>query len=398
MKVVILDPYFETLGGGEKVVSVMAEHLSQKHEVVILVDNEISKEKVNKYFDVDLTNVDFELIPDHNLFVKFITYHRFRVFGRWKSLVYDYSSLKMLKRIKADLFINNLYQSNLSSPAKKSIYMCMFPQKIKLEDSKASVARKIYNFITKIIETILLGSREKALKSYSVVTANSKYTSSWIKNYWDIKSSILYPVCDYMGPPLKKEKIIMGVGRFFADNGSSHHKRHDLLIKSFIELGHDDWELHLCGSLGEDKDSKNYFKKLQKLSIGKSNIHLHPNKPFDDIKELYKKASIFWHATGFGYDSEEFPENQEHFGITTVEAMSAGVVPVVYGSAGQKEIVTNEIDGLLWLDIDELKKQTLKLINSPSLTSRLQKKSILRAVDFSRENFVLNLNKIIDRL
>ena len=43
---------------------------------------------------------------------------------------------------------------------------------------------------------------------------------------------------------------------------------------------------------------------------------------------LYRDAKIFWHAAGMKSDETIYPELAEHFGISTVEAMSAGCVPV----------------------------------------------------------------------
>ena len=123
MKVVILDPYFETLGGGEKVVAVMAEHLAKKNEVIILVKKPVEKNKVGNYFEVDLSQVTFKQLDKEPFFVRLMTSRYVKLPGRWKSLIYDHDSLKSLKKQAADLFINSLYQSNLPSPTDKSIYM-----------------------------------------------------------------------------------------------------------------------------------------------------------------------------------------------------------------------------------------------------------------------------------
>ena len=66
---------------------------------------------------------------------------------------------------------------------------------------------------------------------------------------------------------------------------------------------------------------------------------LHADASGAELRDLYGRASIFWHAAGLGEDPERHPDRYEHFGITTVEAMSAGAVPVVIDAAGQAEIV-----------------------------------------------------------
>ena len=58
----------------------------------------------------------------------------------------------------------------------------------------------------------------------------------------------------------------------------------------------------------------------------------------------------------------------EHFGITTVEAMAGGAVPLVFAAGGYKEIVEDGVNGWLWDSKGDLKFKTKKLIeNSKSL-------------------------------
>ncbi len=395
MKIAILNPYFQSLGGGEKVTTVMAEHLSKEHDVVILVQAPVDTAKVEKYFDVDLSRVRFELIPPAPLFVRLITRRPMRLPGRWNSLLYDRASLVALRKVKADLFINNLYQSSMASPAPKSIYMCMFPQKLVPAEDYSTPIRSVYNSITTVLENHFLGSRQQAVDSYSVITANSKYTAGWIKRYWGHEADVVYPVCDSMGPALPKKNIILHVGRFFGDNGSSHHKKQHELVKAFKQLGNKDWELHLAGSAGSDPETQKFMRKLKGLAADQPNVHLHPNISLDGLQQLYRQASIYWHATGLGYDPEKHPENQEHFGITTVEAMSAGAVPIVINSAGQREVVQDGQNGRLWNTVDELVSITAQTINDSATRRKLSEAATKSSLRYSRQNFVKALDKII---
>lgn len=394
MKIAIFNPYFESLGGGEKVTAVMAARLSEKHQVSVLVKQPVDKVMVGKYFAVDLSKVEFTVMPKENLVVRLLAHRYSKLPGRWKSMLYDYSGLVTLRRQNNDLFINNLYQSNLPSPAPKSIYMCMFPQKLVIKLDHPNAIRATYARLTDIMENHFLGSREKAINSYTTITANSKYTAGWIKKYWDREATVVYPVCDDMGPPVPKKNIILSVGRFFADNGSSHHKKHHELVKAFVKLDRPDWELHLAGSAGPDHDTAKYLDMLTALAKGHDNIHVHANAPFKDLQRLYKEASIYWHATGLGYDALEFPENQEHFGITTVEAMTAGVVPVVINTAGQLEAVSDGVNGLLWSDIDQLITMTNRLIDNPEMMKKMSREAVKSSTLYNRESFL----KVFDRL
>jgi glycosyltransferase involved in cell wall biosynthesis len=399
MKILILDPYFESLGGGEKVIAVMAEHLSTNNEVSVLIKNPLEKSRVEKYFNVNLSSVKFEFLPKEKLITKLLTSQYSKLPGRWKSILYDLDSVSALKKLKPDLFINGLYQSNLPSPVKNSIYLCMFPQRLGSEINRGGIVRKSYNKLTNGIENITIGNRQRAINSYSVVAANSKYTAGWISKYWKRDAEVLYPVCDDMGPPANKKNMILTVGRFFPDNGSSHHKRHDMLIDAFLELNEKDWELHIAGSLVEnDKHDVSYFNYLKKKASKASNIYIHPNMPFEELKKLRQETSIYWHATGYGYDTEKFPENQEHFGMSTVEAMSAGAIPIVYDSAGQREIVDNRENGFLWRTNKELLEKTQEVIGNVHLRVELSKNSVSRSKDFNRQHFFKNVDKLINKL
>ena len=52
------------------------------------------------------------------------------------------------------------------------------------------------------------------------------------------------------------------------------------------------------------------------------------------LKSLYQTAKIFWHAKGMDVDEHLHPDLTEHFGMTTVEAMAGGCVPVVINKGG----------------------------------------------------------------
>ncbi len=67
---------------------------------------------------------------------------------------------------------------------------------------------------------------------------------------------------------------------------------------------------------------------------------------------------MFWSATGYGEDEQKNPWASEHFGMTTVEAMAGGCVPVVIDRAGQKEIVREGLDGYRWSTPEQLVERT----------------------------------------
>lgn len=132
-----------------------------------------------------------------------------------------------------------------------------------------------------------------------------------------------------------------------------------------------------------------YLEGLRSLAKGLP-VKFYPNLGYDALVKLYGESSIYWHSSGF---AETDPTKMEHFGISTVEAMAGGSVPVVIGKGGQREIVEHSKSGYLWDNLDDLKEFTLKLVNKDNLRVRMSVQAVERAQLFSKGNFA---EKIIE--
>jgi len=125
---------------------------------------------------------------------------------------------------------------------------------------------------------------------------------------------------------------------------------------------------------------------------------LHPDLPFAELQDLYARAAIYWHASGYGQDERRDPVKFEHFGITTVEAMAAGCVPVVINRGGQPELVTAGVDGALWETLDELMARTGEIIADRATRERLAARAVTSAERFSEERFRDRLLELVATL
>jgi len=360
----IYNLHMRAMGGGEKLTLVLAEHLSLAHNVFLFSAEPLDVSALEKFFDVDLSRVKVVCLKTPGSLSRVLS----RVSGSNVSLHHE----RQLRSFKLDLFINNSYASALTCPATSGIFMCMFPHQ----------------------------AVNNVVNSYSTIVAISRYAADWVWKRWDRHSEVLYPPCDDMGPPPPaKEKIILHVGRFIADSieDERHHKGQDLLLETFrrmADLHQQGWELHFTGSLSPDAKSRTFAGTLMRAAEGLP-VLFHFNAASKELRELYRRAAIYWHATGYGFDADRYPSKQEHFGISTVEAMSAGAVPVVYATGGQREIVTNEVDGYWWTDVDRLVSQTRRLANDAALRSELGHEAVLSSKRFSRETFVANIDRLI---
>lgn len=353
MKIAIYSPYLDTFGGGERYMMTIGEVLSASNFVDVLLDQHLVnlggdylRKELSKRFDLNLGKVNFMQAP----------------IGKGTNF---FARLFFLKNY--DLLFYLTDGSIFYPTSKKNILHIQSP----LVGEAKSLWRKI------------------KLNSWDLIIYNSKFTQQHSQNNWPIKSEVIYPPVDTTNIRLlKKKTYILSVGRFF---GFLKDKKHELLIQVFRELFEtgriSDWSLHLVGSAGAG--DKNYLESLKALAKGLP-VKFYPNLEYNKLIKLYGESSIYWHASGF---SETDPTKMEHFGISTVEAMAAGCMPVVIGKGGQREIVEHEASGYLWDNLDDLKRFTLKLIDDDNLRSQIAAGAIKRAKVFRKENFV---NKIIE--
>lgn len=239
------------------------------------------------------------------------------------------------------------------------------------------------------------------LKTYNKIITISEYSKKWIKKLWGSESTILFPPVDIDSFKVgKKEKIILSVGRFFPE----HHNKKQLELaqtfKQILEQYSDEmrgYTLYLVGGVGGRADHLEYVEKIRAVSKNYP-IEIITNIGWGELVELFARSYIFWHASGMGEDEKVHPERFEHFGITTVEAMAAGCIPVVINKGGQKEIINNGYDGFFFKDWQELKDITIKIIRGEVDVEKVRKNAISNCRKFSNSNFKKDLISTISKI
>lgn len=230
--------------------------------------------------------------------------------------------------------------------------------------------------------------------SYDLVLANSEYTRHWTKRLWHRDSTVLYPPVRPIAPG-DKEPLILSVGRFF-DAAAGHSKKQVELVETFGRLVRDGaldgWSLHLVGGCGPDQ--RPYLDRVRAAAKGLP-VELHVDAARREVEALYGAASIYWHAAGLGENPRRHPHRFEHFGITPVEAMSAGAVPVVFDHAGPAEVVEAGTSGLVFDDLDGLAGATRMLVSDPPRREALAEGARKRAASFSPEAFRRRLRALL---
>ncbi len=228
------------------------------------------------------------------------------------------------------------------------------------------------------------------LSSYDTVLANSEYTRGWIRSLWDVDAEVLYPPIqtDRLIPSAVREPAVVTVGRFFSP-GLGHAKRQLDMVQFFgraLRSGTlpDGWRMYVVG--GCEDSQLPYLAQVQAAAEGLP-VEVIPNAPRTTVERLLSTSSVFWSATGYGEDQARTPWAAEHFGMTTVEAMAGGCVPVVIDQAGQKEIVREDVDGFRWTTPDQLIERTARLAADEALRARLASNAVVRAQAYGEQAF-----------
>ena len=226
------------------------------------------------------------------------------------------------------------------------------------------------------------------------VVCNSYFTKNVIDSEYGVESVVVYPpVATDKITPKRKQNIILSVGRF---SQLKQAKRQDVLVRSFKSLydqGFKEWRLILAG--GVEVGVGNFLKELKK-EAKRYPIEIVESASFEKLLQLYGKAKIFWSAAGFGVNEEKNPEAVEHFGITVVEAMAAGAVPVVFRAGGHKEIVSKGETGFLWSEEKSLINYTKKLVEEKGLLTEMSKRSQKSSLVYEQRRFVKEFEEILN--
>ncbi len=234
------------------------------------------------------------------------------------------------------------------------------------------------------------------LTTYDTIASNSEFTARWVRRLWGRHSEVLYPPVRLLTPgSVTKKPLILNIGRFF-DPRRGHSKKQLEMVRAFRQL-HDSgqaggWWLHFVGGCSpEDRD---YAMAVKREALGLP-VRVHLSAPGAVLKDLLARSSLFWHAGGLGEDPETHPDRFEHFGISVVEAMSAGLVPVVFGAAGPAEVVRDGVDGVHFATVGQLVGRTAALIADEPRRQALAAAARERAVDFGPDAFRRRLDAVI---
>ena len=175
-----------------------------------------------------------------------------------------------------------------------------------------------------------------------------------------------------------KEKEILYVGRI-----EFNQKRTDRVIDIWKELEplNPDWKLTIVGDGDDREDLQNRIDEY-----GLKNVAI---IGFVNPLEYYRRASILLLTSEY-----------EGFGLVIVEAMSNGVVPVVYNSfESANDLITDGYNGVLQekpFSVSDFTRKVQELMDKPDYLNELSKISRTVSDDYSIDKIAEKWYKLTD--
>jgi hypothetical protein len=344
--------------------------IKDKYLLPLLIKIVKPVELLNRIEDVALVNGRYAYIMKHPLCVAFSYLNIGKTYQIRFSIFFDRFYKKALEKfmwtidnanitktiVKVDHHHNVVHYYVTLIPKRSSIYLnvksgnhkervyLIYPRALPTVPITNYYFRRLYEKITNRLRRGIFVNITERLKTYSLIMANSKFTQFFIKDYWNLDSTVLYPPVEllfqkYQLKNIQKNNWITSIGRFFT---LGHGKKQEIMIKAFkklYDMGYHDWQLHLIGGVGDENNSLRFTQKLQQLAESYP-VFFHFNPKRSEVEQILLHSKIYWHATGFGENEHKDPIKFEHFGIAPLEAISAGNIPILYNGGGLKEIIS----------------------------------------------------------
>ncbi|XP_022146800.1 GDP-Man:Man(3)GlcNAc(2)-PP-Dol alpha-1,2-mannosyltransferase [Momordica charantia] len=259
-------------------------------------------------------------------------------------------------------------------------------------NNNSSIAKSSWLSQCKVIYYVIFSWMYGFVGSFThLAMVNSSWTRSHIEKLWKIpdRTKRVYPPCDtsvLQALPLERPTrtpIIISVAQFRPE------KAHLLQLEAFsvaikkLDASLVRPKLQFVGSCRNNADEErlqNLKNKAVELKVD-GDVEFYKNLMYRDLVDLLGGAVAGIHSM-----------TDEHFGISVVEFMAAGAIPIAHNSAGPKMDIVLEEDaqqtGFLATNVDEYADAIMQIVRMPE-PERLKMAAAARrrAGRFSEQKF-----------
>jgi len=228
---------------------------------------------------------------------------------------------------------------------------------------------KILRYFSRGIEhSFLAGCDAFIFNSINTLNSVNKLLKNTGKSY-----KIIYPGKDNL-QLLQRELTDDGIVRLIFVGNIIPRKNLDMVLRVLCEFTGLPWRFNICGA--DHYDSK-YLKELHKLAAkfeGKNKIIFNGRVSDKTLTKLLSESDILI-----------APSKWEGFGISYLEAMRSGVIPIASINGGAVEIIENDRDGFLISteNDSDLENILKKLLNNHEIIKKMIPELTRKADKFS---------------
>ncbi len=304
MKIGIIHPFFDVIGGAEQTTLSLIEKLKSTQNVTTLYT-------VEPPTIAETENFKFRLIKKKN----FPTLWRYQRMKETKKLFKESHNNDAVIVMGGGLLLE---RTNVN----KMLVYChsTFTEEDNFSRARFEGVKGIYY---KILQNNIKNSISCMHDKNVRLIANSEYTKEEIKKLFGVDSTVVYPPVN-IGKFLKffdsiKKKNIITISRY------SPEKKLDDAINIVKSSG---LSYVLVGNAKYSSQLR-LFETIKSRS-GQSNIELYCNLSSAEMENLLGSSKVYFHTS------------RETFGISVVESIAAGCVPIVPDNSAHKETVPFE--------------------------------------------------------
>jgi glycosyltransferase involved in cell wall biosynthesis len=364
MKVLLIHPRLSVKGGGERVAIHSILAATKAGHDVSLLSEEFDEASFEDFYGCPglFDKVDRSYYPAFKpiLGPRFLLYQR---------LIYHWLRIrKAVSRDSFDIVLSTQDIGYVPSTHAPVIQYCYFPEYFsRLQTGSSPVWHLYYRPASSYYRN--------RVRRVGTLLSVSDFTRGFVAKKWERDSKTVYPPCpveDFseFTNVKSRENLVVTIGRIVPE------KR----FHFFVELARivPKTRFVAIGSLSDETST--YYDQLKKSAPENVSFVL---SPLRKVRDILGRAMAYVHCA----------EN-EHFGITIVEAMAAGCVPIVHDSGGPREIVTSDV-GFRWSNLSVAARQIVMLAENDSLRRELSAAASVRARQFRPEVFESEMTRIL---
>jgi len=355
MKVLFVHPYLSVLGGGERVcLHAIKAMLDDGHDVILVsdwVDNKTVESLTGLSVLEKVTHIPYRKAE-----------HEMQGFSAYRTMLRHGLLRSRVKTMTGRVDLELLTQDAVFGLGigNRTVGYVHFPELV----NRRNVGSKSRLFWSTYYAPVKLYWRRN-LDKVDLLLCNSEFTRGTIRERWGREALVVYPPVDVdVFRPVPKVDLVVTLGRFLAP------KNYEMVLEVAKRLPDVAFEI-----IGLKEDAA-YYERIK--ASKPDNVALLSDLTRMEVVSHLARAKVYLHTM-----------MNEHFGISIVEAMASGCIPVVHHGGGAVEIVGSS--GYAYDTADECACMLRAALTADSDTGAL----VDRARMFSSENFRRQFRRVI---